>query len=1142
MKKLFSVILLVTMNALHLLAQCNGGVPLAGSVNNISPTSVSIFVGCSSCPANVTVYLEYGPAGFTPGTTASPGPGGTVKVYNTSFTTDTLTGLAPGTQYDYYARALCNGAFSANTTVASFATSPDCATAPVLSCGTLQSYTLLPAQGAWNTCNSTAYSQEKVYAFTPSITGMHSLFSSVTNGFVFFSWKAASAGCNANGWMCMGNTSTLNTTQFSFGPLTAGTTYYILADANTFSQSINGSFRVECPFCNGPTASSVASTTPSSASVVWSGNATILEYGPQGFIPGTGAVAGPGGTIKFVSGGSYNINNLNAATNYDVYLRNQCSGSNYSPNSNRISAITKLCPPSASNPLTVNVTTPLFSTVAGYYSSYSGCSNTTPGEETIYLFTPPSSGSYSVRIYHDPSTVYNFLFRQAASGCNPSTFSCMSPDSASGNYDYYTIGPLTGGTGYELFFDFSLFNPFPFSPGNVLITCPNPQPSSVAGINIQSTAATISWSCNCPATTYLEYGPAGFTPGTGTTPGTGGTLVSNVSPPHTITGLTAETAYDVYLRSACGTNINGNTPKYTFRTTVDCNVAPVLNCNDYFQYCLTPADGNGTWSIAGCSNSGYAGREKIWKFTPGSSGAYALLAYSLTSNNTGYLYNVNVYIKNQIFSCNTQNWICAGSLSSTSTAFQPTTISLGNLQAGTTYFILIDGYPPAASANYCYKFIMSCPGSCFSPQLTAANNISSNSATIYAACNTCYGNTILEYGPHGFTPGTGTSSGTGGTVVNVSSYPYTLTGIAGMYDVYARRDCGGGLYSTNSNKLSFMTLCGVTPTTIALSTGTNSICPGSTITLIRQGGSPGQGGTFKWYTGSCGGTLAGTGDSLTVSPYSNKTYYLRAESSCGNTACITKSIMVLPVPTASISAGGRTTFCNGGNVILYANTGSGLTYQWKKNNTSINGATGPSFIATTNGNYKVTVTNIFGCSKISNTINVTVNPLPAAVITAGGPTTFCAGDSVMLTANSGTGLSYQWRKNGNAISGATNISFAAKEAKNYTCLVTNSNSCKKTSNTITTTIPCREGVLAEEPEAKFDVYPNPAKDRIFIHPITRTENYSVQLTDETGRTILYNLESRGDEILFPETLNPGSYFITILQSNHREVHRVVIIP
>jgi hypothetical protein len=46
---------------------------------------------------------------------------------------------------------------------------------------------------------------------------------------------------------------------------------------------------------------------------------------------------------------------------------------------------------------------------------------------------------------------------------------------------------------------------------------------------------------------------------------------------------------------------------------------------------------------------------------------------------------------------------------------------------------------------------------------------------------------------------------------------------------------------------------------------------------------------------------------------------------------------------------------------------------------------------------------------------------PLSVITAGGPTTFCAPGSVTLSANTGPGLFYQWRSNLGAIPGATNF-------------------------------------------------------------------------------------------------------------------------
>ncbi|MBC8172503.1 MAG: T9SS type A sorting domain-containing protein, partial [Chitinophagales bacterium] len=57
--------------------------------------------------------------------------------------------------------------------------------------------------------------------------------------------------------------------------------------------------------------------------------------------------------------------------------------------------------------------------------------------------------------------------------------------------------------------------------------------------------------------------------------------------------------------------------------------------------------------------------------------------------------------------------------------------------------------------------------------------------------------------------------------------------------------------------------------------------------------------------------------------------------------------------------------CFDESIKLKANNGAGLTYQWFKGATPISGATTQIFFATTPGNYKVRVTNTFGCMKIS---------------------------------------------------------------------------------------------------------------------------------------------------------------------------------
>jgi hypothetical protein len=127
----------------------------------------------------------------------------------------------------------------------------------------------------------------------------------------------------------------------------------------------------------------------------------------------------------------------------------------------------------------------------------------------------------------------------------------------------------------------------------------------------------------------------------------------------------------------------------------------------------------------------------------------------------------------------------------------------------------------------------------------------------------------------------------------------------------------------------------------------------------------------------------------------------------------------LPCIASTIIANGPTTFCSGGSVVLSGNIGG----TWST------GVTTPSITVTTSGDYFVTNSTLCG-SLNSNHIIVTVNPLPtASVISAGGPTTLCNNDSVILSGNNG-GI---WNN------GATTSSITVKTSGDY--FVINSNSC-----------------------------------------------------------------------------------------------------
>src|SRR5690606_39072366 len=162
------------------------------------------------------------------------------------------------------------------------------------------------------------------------------------------------------------------------------------------------------------------------------------------------------------------------------------------------------------------------------------------------------------------------------------------------------------------------------------------------------------------------------------------------------------------------------------------------------------------------------------------------------------------------------------------------------------------------------------------------------------------------------------------------------------------------------------------------------------------------------------------------------------------------NVSINTTPSASITPAGPTSFCAGGSVVLNANSGSGLNSTWRRDGQTISGANSSSYTATHAGNYTVRVSN-GGCEATSSAVNVSINTSPLASITPAGPTSFCAGGSVVLNANTGSGLSYTWRRNGQTINGANGSSYTATLAGNYTVRVSNGG-CEATSSAVNVSI------------------------------------------------------------------------------------------
>ena len=107
------------------------------------------------------------------------------------------------------------------------------------------------------------------------------------------------------------------------------------------------------------------------------------------------------------------------------------------------------------------------------------------------------------------------------------------------------------------------------------------RPGDVTVSNADMTSAVVAWTERGNATAWeIEYGPVGFTPGSGTT-------IQASTNPFTLTGLTSGTQYDVYVRANCGAgDISDVSLNHATFATSLCNAADqceyVFTCEDSY--------------------------------------------------------------------------------------------------------------------------------------------------------------------------------------------------------------------------------------------------------------------------------------------------------------------------------------------------------------------------------------------------------------------------------------------------------------------------------------------------------------------------------------------------------------------------------
>jgi len=354
--------------------------------------------------------------------------------------------------------------------------------------------------------------------------------------------------------------------------------------------------------------------------------------------------------------------------------------------------------------------------------------------------------------------------------------------------------------------------------------------------------------------------------------------------------------------------------------------------------------------------------------------------------------------------------------------------------------------PAAGVGTYTLRWTvdLTTPASCSNPQtstvqiivnpnLPASVSIGATATTICSGTSVTFtatptnGGTTPSYQWYvGATPvGTNSATYTTSTLTNGNVVSVVMTSNA--------TPCLTGSPAT-SNTIT-MTVNPNLPASVSISATATTICAGTSVTFTAT---PTNGGTtpsYQWYVGATPvGTNSATyttttlanGNSVSVVMTSNATPCLTGSPATSNTITMT----VNPNLPASVSiAASATTICAGTSVTFTAtptNEGTTPSYQWYVGAIPV-GTNSATYTTTTlaNGNVVSLVMTsnaspcLTGSPATSNTITMTVNPLPTASIVGNNGPVVCSGSTITFTITGTSGAVVTYNLNAGSSTTAT---------------------------------------------------------------------------------------------------------------------------
>lgn len=224
---------------------------------------------------------------------------------------------------------------------------------------------------------------------------------------------------------------------------------------------------------------------------------------------------------------------------------------------------------------------------------------------------------------------------------------------------------------------------------------------------------------------------------------------------------------------------------------------------------------------------------------------------------------------------------------------------------------------------------------------------------------------------------------------------------------------------------------------------THNACANDVVT-VTYAGTVSPTATYTWnFSGA--NVLSGSGAGPYQLSWAAPGTYTVSLSTTDNSCTATASSTTITVGTRPAAYAGRdTTVCSGTSVQLGTTAAPGVTYAWSPSaNLSSPTAADPVFSQNNTGataivnNYMLIATG--GCADTAY-VDVTVTPVAPMSIVASGPTSFCQGDSVVLSDDLAPQSNYLWS------SGDTTATITVKSTGTYTLTAHDAAGCAYISN------------------------------------------------------------------------------------------------